>query len=272
MVGARVRADGVGFRKGRARERALQLELPFPGRNWGGRRVGAGRKPSPGRKRMAHGARPAHRASEPVHVTLRCVLRSLRSQFVYPTVVGAIRNANQRWRGRFGIVHFSVQADHVHLIIEAVDRRALIGGVRGLEVSLARRLNRLLFRRGRCWSDRWHQRTLKTPRSVRRALVYVLANFKKHGEPVSAPIDPCSSGPYFPEYAECRGVAPLELQPKLIPLQLRKGGPPVPEPNSWLLRIGWLRWGRISLRERPLGEHPPVPHGVEESRSQRRPT
>jgi hypothetical protein len=42
-------------------------------------------------------------------------------------------------------------------------------------------------------SDRWHQRALKTPRSVRRALVYVLANFKKHGEAVHAPLDPCSS-------------------------------------------------------------------------------
>jgi putative transposase len=203
---------------------------------------------------MAHGTRPAHRASEPVHVTLRCVLRSLRSQFVYPTVVGAIRSANHRWHGRFGIVHFSVQADHVHLIIEAVDRRALIGGVRGLEVSLARRLNRLLFRRGRCWSDRWHQRALKTPRSVRRALVYVLANFKKHGEFVRAPIDPCSSGPYFPEYVECRGKAPFELQSKLVPPQFRKEGPPIREPTSWLLRIGWQRWGQISFHEAPLGE------------------
>jgi REP element-mobilizing transposase RayT len=260
MRGARERADHVGRHQGRGRKRAPQLELPFPKRNWGGRRAGAGRKPASGRKSVAHGARPVHRPSEPVHVTLRSALRSLRSQFVYPTVLGAIRAVNQRWYGRFGIVHFSVQADHVHLIIEAVDRRALSGGVRGLEVSLARRLNRLLFRRGRCGSDRWHQRALKTPRSVRRALVYVLANFKKHGEPISAPIDPCSSGPYFPEYVECRGKAPLELQPQLIPLQFRKGGPPVPEARSWLLRIGWLRWGRISFRETPRGEPPLVRH------------
>jgi hypothetical protein len=119
-------------------------------------------------------------------------------------------------------------------------------------VSLARRLNRLLFRRGRCWSDRWHQRALKTPRSVRQALVYVLANFKKHGERVHAPVDPCSSAPYFPDYSECRGRAPLELQPKLVPLALRRGGPPVPEPESWLLRIGWRRWGEISLHETPV--------------------
>jgi hypothetical protein len=89
---------------------------------------------------------------------------------------------------------------------------------------------------------------------VRRALVYVLANFKKHGEVVHAPVDPCSSGPYFADYAECRGKAPLELQPMLIPRALRIGGRPISEPKSWLLRVGWLRWGEISFREAPLAD------------------
>jgi hypothetical protein len=61
-------------------------------------------------------------------------------------------------------------------------------------------------------------------------------------------------GPYFADYAECRGKAPLELQPMLIPRALRVGGPPVSEPKSWLLRVGWLRWGEISFREAPLAD------------------
>ena len=95
---------------------------------------------------------------------------------------------------------------------------------------------------------------------MRRALVYVLANFKKHGEPVHVPVDPFSAGPYFTHYAECRGKSPLELQPKLIPPTLRKGGPPIQEPKSWLLRIGWLRWGEISFRETPLANRALVTH------------
>jgi hypothetical protein len=92
-------------------------------------------------------------------------------------------------------------------------------------------------------SDRWHQRALKTPRSVRRALVYVLANFKKHGEAVHAPLDPCSSRAVLRRLRGMPGQGSLELQPMLIPRALRVGGPPVSEPKSWLLRVGWLRWG-----------------------------
>ena len=44
----------------------------------------------------------------------------------------------------------------------------------------SRALNALLLRRGRFWSDRWHGRALGSPREVRHALVYVLANFRKH--------------------------------------------------------------------------------------------
>jgi hypothetical protein len=56
------------------------------------------------------------------------------------------------------------------------------------------------------------------------------------------------------------GESPLELQPKLIPLTLRKLGPPVAEPKSWLLRLGWLRWGEISFRETPLANRSLVKH------------
>jgi putative transposase len=80
---------------------------------------------------------------------MRLRSKSLRSQFVFPTVIGAIADANVRGRGCFQVVHYSVQADHLHLLVEAVDRRALIEGMRGFSASLTRRINRLLFRKGR---------------------------------------------------------------------------------------------------------------------------
>jgi hypothetical protein len=48
----------------------------------------------------------------------------------------------------------SVQSTHLHLIVEADGHRALIEGLRGFNVSLARRINRLLFRRGRLLAER----------------------------------------------------------------------------------------------------------------------
>lgn len=236
---------------------ARQLELPLPN-TWGGARRGAGRKPRQGRRSVPHRARPVHRAAHPVHVTLRYRVRSLRRQAVFPTVTGVIARTNERWAGRFRVVHFSVQPDHVHLLVEASDRDALALALRGFSIRLARQLNQLLFRKGPLSADRWHGRALETPRAVRHALVYVLANFRKHGNS-RALIDACSSAPYFSDFVECRGRTPAELDPKLVPLTRRDTGPPTLAARTWLLRVGWQRHGAISCTERPARANVPTP-------------
>jgi hypothetical protein len=234
--------------------------LPFRNPR-GGRRKGAGRRSLSARGAVPHARRPLHRAREPVHVTLRSRFKPLRSQFVFPTVRRAIVDANRRGRGCFRIVHYSVQADHLHLIVEAAHREALHGGVRGLSVSLARRINRLVFRRGALFADRWHGRQLATPRAVRVALVYVLANFKKHGERIAGPLDPYSSAPYFTGFREYAGRSPFEINPAVVPRPLRAQGPPVALAQSWLLRIGWLLHRPLSIHERPaVSRHPNRAH------------
>ncbi|GAC1680231.1 MAG: hypothetical protein PVS3B2_22060 [Candidatus Dormibacteraceae bacterium] len=45
-------------------------------------------------------------------------------------------------RGGFRLVHFSVQGNHLHLVVEAVDKLALSRGMRGLAVRFARAGNR----------------------------------------------------------------------------------------------------------------------------------
>ena len=48
----------------------------------------------------------------------------------------------------FRVVHFSLQSNHMHLIVEACDTIALSRGMKGLLVRLARRLNKMWKRRG----------------------------------------------------------------------------------------------------------------------------
>jgi putative transposase len=227
-----------------------QLCLVFP-HGWGGRRTGAGRRLRSRRGNVRHQVRPEHRAGEPVHVTLRSGFRPLRSAFVFPTVRGTIRDLNRRWQDRFQVVPFSVQSDHLHLIVEAVDRKALLGGVRGLSVSLARRVNQLVFRRGRVIADRWHGRALSTPRAVRHALVYLFGNYRKHEKSAGGVVDPFSSAPYFPGFLEfAQGVPTARDLRRIAGIELARGSP-VLEPRSWLLRVGWRRHGLISIREAP---------------------
>ena len=184
-------------------------------------------------------------------MTLRSGFRPLRSQFVFPTVRRAIADTNRHWRERFRIVHFSIQADHAHLIVEASDREALLAGVKGLAVRLAKRVNRLVFRRGRVFVDRWHGRALSSPRAVRNALLYVLANFKKHREAATACLDPYSSSPYFRGFLETRECLPRDVVAALRSLTPRERGSPVAEARGWLLRVGWTRHGLLSIREAP---------------------
>ncbi len=179
----------------RTARQSPQLALPVP-LTWGGRRPGAGRKPSGRAVGVPHRTRPAHVARHPVHVTLRArpQVGSLRAPSLLPHVRAALAAASI---AAFRVVHFSVQADHVHLLVEARDKAARSRGLRGLAIRVARAVNRTRGRRGRVWADRYHDRALTTPREVRQALVYTLMNHKTHRpatEWQTRGIDPCSSG------------------------------------------------------------------------------
>ena len=173
-----------------------------------------------------------------MHVTLRSghTVRCLRAARVFPVVRRALAAASH---GGFRILHFSVQDDHVHLIVEADDTRALGRGVRGLVIRMARAVNRALGRRGAVWGDRYHARALTTPREVHNALAYVLLNFRRHGH-TAGDIDPCSSAPWFRGW---RTPSAAE----------RSGPPPVLAARTWLARIGWRCHGLIATDGRPKG-------------------
>jgi putative transposase len=136
----------------------------------------------------------------------------------------------------FRLLHFSVQADHLHLLVEAEGGAALARGCQGLAVRVAKSVNQLLGRRGAVWGDRYHARRLATPAEVRRALVYVLQNWRKHVAGARG-LDPRSSAAWFEGWR--------------MPVPARAGPSPVRVPRTWLARIGWLRHGRIDVTEEP---------------------
>jgi REP-associated tyrosine transposase len=88
------------------------------------------------------------------------------------------------WKGSnqfgFRLVHYSVMGNHMHLLVEASDRRALGRGMKGLGVRVARGLNRLMQRRGAVIGDRYHAHILKTPTEVKNARHYLLSNAQRH--------------------------------------------------------------------------------------------
>ena len=130
-----------------AKARAPQREIVFHTR--GGKRRGAGRKPVGERAGVSHAARPALSGREPVLVTLkmRPHVWNLRARRAFERLLPAFFAACERLGMR--LVHFSVQHDHIHLIVEADDATALSRGVQSLSVRIARALNRMMERAGK---------------------------------------------------------------------------------------------------------------------------
>ncbi len=219
-----------------------QAELTF--RTWGGARRGAGRKRASARPNVSHLKRAPLDGNHPVLVTMR-VRRDVPNLRTQRPMAG-VRLALSGGRRRFGfrLVHFSVQGNHLHLIVEAADKRALSRGMQGLAIRLARRVNGALGRSGGMFADRYHARALGTPREVRNALAYVLLNRQRHGGGrrvvfAEGNVDPCSSAMAFDGWA--RGFRPAGASDEALTVS----------PRSWLLDKGWRRRGLIDPREVP---------------------
>jgi hypothetical protein len=221
----------------------------------GGARKGAGRKPKGDVALVSHGPRRALAHRFPVHVTvkLRRGLPRLRRNAEHAALRAAFSAGCRGTRSfrisgaeaAFRLCHYAILNDHLHLIVEAQDRTTLARGLQGLLIRIAKALNKLWRRNGGVFADRYHDRILGTPREVRNAIRYVLANGKKHEAQgcevrVPQPIDIFTSAPWFDGFRETFTVRGLECVVR-----------PITDARTWLLRTGWRRHGLLSVFEMP---------------------
>jgi REP element-mobilizing transposase RayT len=157
--------------------------------------------------------------------------------------------AEAKERGDFRVTHYSLQGDHAHMIVEAQGKKALACGMKSIGARLARAVNRVGQRSGAVLDGRYHHRSLRSPREVRRALAYVLLNARRHLQKQRrmaisasrAPLDPASSARWFDGW---RPEAANRIQNS-------GGAPEVARPRTWLLRLGWRRHGLVDPSEVP---------------------
>src|SRR5215470_1828829 len=208
----------------KSKQKQLQFHLP----TWGGRRKRKCRRRAAGQRelrKVPHRKRPALSPRHPVHVTLRVLphVWNLRSRHCF----GPISLCFSRGRDRFGfrLIHFSVQGNHIHLIVEAEDAECLARGMQGLGVRIAKALNRVMGRKGTVFADHYHARILRSPTQVANAIAYVLLNFL-HQFPAEAA-----------RYSE-------DVRDRFSSAWRESGvDPPVVPARTWLLRVGWRRAG-----------------------------
>ena len=238
--------------------RSPQLGLFPEGRTRRGRPPGTGAF-------LPHIAREPHHEDHPVHISMRRVASgpSFRTQRVCAAIRGVIARAK---RNGVRVLHYSVQDNHLHLMVEGRHSADLSNQMRTLFSRIAFTVNAIAHRHGKLFRDRHHRHELQTPREVRHALVYILFNDRKHGAHVAghassassagtasaahAPaLDPCSSAWWFHHWA------PWDHPPRELLLDPAEA--PTVAPKSWLASFGW-RWGlgrqrdgRIRFSESP---------------------
>jgi REP element-mobilizing transposase RayT len=248
----------------RARKRHVQQALRFDGKRSRKPRRGRakGGRPAKGaRSSERHEKRPSFRKYEPQHAVIRATqeIGTLRRREMYKAVRKALITTFTR--SNFRIVHLSIQGTHIHLLIEADDKAALSRGMQAFQISAAKHLNAAMAartgkaRRGNVFVDRYHARTIRTPKQARNALAYVLNNWRKHRENRHRMarehrwrLDPFSSAPTFVGWRDI-DASTLAWPATYEPL-------PVWEPKTWLLREGWKKYGLISSTEVPSDRQP----------------
>ena len=200
---------------------------------------------------MPHGRRERFGTPLPAHVTLR--MRSDVPSLRNVPIVRAIERTFARGcaRNGFRLVHYSLQINHAHLVVEARDRDALGRGMKSIGARLARAVNRLAQRSGPVLAERYHLRLLPTPKEVRNALRYVLLNARRHAAKTAAEtskavrLDPASSARWFEGWKR-NALVTDDAKPAAPPAR-----PAVARARTWLLSVGWRRHGLLDPADVP---------------------
>ena len=116
----------------------------------------------------------------------------------------------------FRVCQFSIQKDHIHLVVEADHHEALARGMQGLAISAAKRINGALGRRGSVFLERYRCTPVRNPTQMRATLVYVLHNARRHGSRRRG-ADPFSSARYFDGWKRATGLPPPEAERPVAP-------------------------------------------------------
>jgi hypothetical protein len=157
-------------------KRVRQLTLPLPAKR--GRPKLSQKERN---QRIWHRSRPTLPAGKPLHVTLKSDHKSIatfRKKIVYKEIRAAMKRA--RLLG-VRIVAYTVQRDHLHLLLEANNSLELGNAMRAMSISLSKRLSFLNGKKLKVFKQRYHLHILNSLREIRHAIKYIFSNGKKHG-------------------------------------------------------------------------------------------
>jgi hypothetical protein len=149
---------------------------------------------------------------------------SIRNKVCLKILKRAILNAR---RHGLRVIHYSLQSNHIHFILEAQNNEIMTRGLRSLTITFAKGL-----KKGRVQLERYHLHVLRGVRETKNAVHYVVFNQQKHTGMKKAYIDEYSSLGSIKDLGKLAKEARMAIMyRKMAPLSV------LDAPISWLLRV-----------------------------------
>lgn len=153
-------------------------------------RSGAGR-PARVDRGIRHIAREIIKKKTALHLTIK--VRANKADIKSKVVLKALHHAIKRARLKnLKIIHYTLEYNHVHLLVEASGNQVLHAGMQALGISLSKAINRIKYCSGGVYKHRYHLRKINSLRDYKNVLNYILSNGIKHKRTSSA-LDPYNS-------------------------------------------------------------------------------
>jgi REP element-mobilizing transposase RayT len=129
---------------------------------------------------IRHRERPKLSKLSSLHLTIKIkrIKADLKNKSILIILKRAIMNA--RIKG-LRVIHYSLEYDHVHLLIEAHDNDILGRGMQSLGVTLVRGINKIKKLKGVVYKHRYHFRKINSSRELKIVMNYIFHNGVKHG-------------------------------------------------------------------------------------------
>ena len=138
----------------------------------------AGRKPIHD-KGIRHIQRERFERESSFHITIK--VRQEKSDLQNKMILKALHRAIMKARYKsLKVIHYTLEFNHIHLLVEAYNQEQLSNCMQSFGVTLAKMINKVKFKKGRVYKHRYHLRRLSSVMELKNVLKYIFNNGIKH--------------------------------------------------------------------------------------------
>jgi len=130
-------------------------------------------------KGIRHTCRPLIKKSTPLHLTIK--VRSNKADIQNKIILKALHRAIMRARIQgLKVLHYALEYNHVHLLIEADNNKLLHKGMQAFGITIAKAINKFKSNKGTVYKHRYHFRQISSLRDFKNVMNYIFQNGMKH--------------------------------------------------------------------------------------------